>query len=194
MKKIIIPVLLLAFGCSSVKKVIVKDIALEDQKMLLEKYKGRTAWTRAVLEDIKQRGVVQRDSKVKIIDLDFHWRGAVTILTSKRKKVVFAMNVERPLTVASLEGKLDELFWFKSPMLRHVAYIRQWGKKTARAIRNHEVFIGMTGEAALEAWGIPTKLNANEIGNKKEEQWVYKIGNRNKYIYVIDNKVSKWEN
>ncbi len=193
MNKIVIPLLLLVCGCSAIKNNIVKDIPLEQQKQLLEKYRWRTAWSRLVLEDIKQRGVVQRDTKVKIIDLDFHWNGAVTVLTPKRKKLVYALNIERPLTVAKMESKMDEVFWFKSPMLRQVDYIRKWGKKTARAIRNHEVFIGMPGEAAMESWGVPTKMNVNEIGNKKEEQWIYKLGKRNKYIYIIDDKVSKWE-
>lgn len=195
MKKIIVLLVLLqiVLGCSFLKKTVVKDIPLEEQNMLLEKYDNRTAWTRMILEDLKQRGVVQRDVQIVIVDLDFHWNGSVTIMTDRRKKIVYGLNLERPLTVESIESKLDEVFWFNSPMLRHVAYIREWGKKTARAIRNHEVFIGMTGEAALESWGIPTDMNVNEIGGKKEEQWVYKLGNRNKYIYIADNRVTKWE-
>jgi hypothetical protein len=194
-KKIIISLVLLQFvlGCSFVKKAVEMDIPLEQQKTLLDKYQDRTAWTRLILDDLKQRGVVQRDVQITIVGLDFHWNGSVTVMTSKRKKIVYGLNLERPLTAESIERKLDEVFWFNSPMLRQVAYIREWGKKTARAIRNHEVFIGMTGEAALESWGVPTDLNVNEIGGKKEEQWVYKWGKQNKYIYIIDNKVSKWE-
>lgn len=195
MKKIIIMLVLLqmVLGCSFVKEKVVKDVPLEQQEMLLEKYQNRVAWTRQILEDLKQRGVVQRDVQVEIVDLDFHWNGSVTLMTKNRKKIVYGLELERPLTVDKIESKLDEIFWFNSPMLRHVAYIREWGKKTARAIRNHEVFIGMTGEAALESWGVPTDMNVNEIGGKREEQWVYKLGKRNKYIYIVDNKVTKWE-
>jgi hypothetical protein len=194
-KKILLAMIMLqfVFGCSFVKKTVEKDVSLEDQKMLLKTYRDKLAWTRIILEDLKQRGVVQRDVKVTIVDLDFHWNGSVTVMTQRRKKIVYGLNIERPLTVEKIEGKLDEIFWFDSPMLRQVSYIRKWGSKTARAIRNHEVFIGMTGEAALESWGVPTDLNVNEIGDKKEEQWVYKLGKRNKYIYIIDDKVTKWE-
>ena len=40
---------------------------------------------------------------------------------------------------------------------------------------------------------MPAKRNVSEIGNKREEQWVYPVGKRSKYIYIIDGKVSKWE-
>jgi len=192
-KKIIIPLLLVIVGCSHVKKIVVKDIPLEEQIQLLEKYRGMTAWTRVVMDDLKRRGVVPRDTKVKIIDLDFHWNGAVTIMTRKHKRIVYGLELPRPLTVQAIEDKLHEIFWFKSPLLRQVAYIRKWGKRTARAIKNHDVFIGMPAEAALESWGIPDKINAHEIGGKREEQWVYKVGKHRKYIYVIDNRVTKWE-
>jgi hypothetical protein len=193
MKKLFLLSILLLLGCSSVKMAIVKDIPLEEQNALLKKYKNRTAWTRVVLEDLSQRGTVQRDTKVKIIDMDFSMHGSVTVLGPKKKKIVDGLNVERPLTVEKIDGKMTEIFWFKSPMLRQVDYIRKWGKKTGRAIRNHEVFIGMVGDAALESWGIPTEKKMFEIGGQTEEQWIYKVGNRNKYIYIVNNSVTRWE-
>ena len=75
---------------------------------------------------------------------------------------------------------MDELFWFKDPVLRHVDYIRKWGSKTARAVVNHEVFIGMSAEAAKESWGVPATVNMNEIGGKVNEQWVYPTGKKNR--------------
>jgi hypothetical protein len=81
-------------GCSNVKNVkkvksvIVKDVVLEDQLALLEKYRGRQAWTRGVIEDLKERvespnepkqKVILRDAKVTIVDLNFAYRGAVTV-------------------------------------------------------------------------------------------------------------------
>ena len=48
----IAPLILAIVSCSTVKKVVVKDIAIEDQKAILEEYKDRSAWTRGVLEDM----------------------------------------------------------------------------------------------------------------------------------------------
>lgn len=209
MKKLIAPfgiLMLVLAGCSStgvnkVRNVIVKDLPLEDQQMLREKYIGQIAWTRVVLEDLAEREtpgepkkhVAPRDTKVEIIDLNFAYNGAVTVLDPRRRKIVHGLEIERPLSVEKFDERMDDILWFKSPMLRHVDYIRSWGKRTARAVREHEVFIGMPREAALESWGIPTKINTNEIGGKNEEQWVYKEPRKSRYIYIIDGKVTKWE-
>jgi hypothetical protein len=193
MKKLILLLILVLFSCSSVKHAIVKDIPLQEQEALLDKYKNRKAWTRIILEDLSQRGTVQRDTKVRIINMDFHMSGAVTVEGAKKKKVVHGLNLERPLTVEKIDNKMAEIFWFKSPMLRQVDYIRMWGKKTGRAIHNHEVFIGMSGDAALESWGIPTETKVFEIGGQKEEQWIYKVGTRNRYIYIVNNTITRWE-
>jgi len=193
MKKLILVVILVFFGCSSVKNAVIKDIPIEKQKSMLKEYRNRKAWTRVILEDLSQRGVIQRDTKVEIIDLDFHMNGSVTVRGPKRKKIVAGLNIERPLTVPKMEAKLNEMFWFKSPMLRQVDYIRKWGSKTARAIRNHEVFVGMAAEAARESWGIPTEVISHEIGGQTEEQWIYRVGNRSKYIYIVNDKINKWE-
>jgi hypothetical protein len=197
----------LSTGCSNmkttegVKNLIVKDIALEDQEMLLDKYVGRTAWCRVVLENLTEREVpgqpkkeiAPRDTKIEIFDLNFSYNGAVTVLDDRRRKITHGLEIERPLTVEKYEEKLNEIFWFDDPTMRHVSYIRKWDKRTASAVRNHEVFIGMPSEAALESWGLPTKVNINEIGGKREEQWVYKAPRKSRYIYIIDGIVTKWE-
>jgi hypothetical protein len=209
MKKLIVLIGILAVavtGCSQVKKInvknlVIKDVALEDQQMLLEKYVGEKAWTRVVLEDLTEREtpgepkkrIAPRDTKIEIVDLNFAYNGAVTVIDPRRRRIVHGLEIERPLTVEKFEAKMDDILWFQSPMLRHVAYIRKWGKKTARAVRNHEVFVGMPREAALESWGIPTKINKNEIGGKNEEQWVFKEPRKSRYIYIIGGKVTKWE-
>lgn len=210
MKKLAALTLFAAFavtGCSGVKGVdtvtnfISKDIALEDQDMLRAKYVGRTAWTRVVIEDLTEREtpgepkkkVAQRDTKVEIYDLNFAYNGAVTVIDERRRKIVHGLEIERPLTVGKIEEKMNETFWFDDPTIRHVQYIRKWDKRTARAVRNHEVFIGMPREAALESWGYPDKINRNEIGGKNEEQWVYKEQRKSRYVYIIDGKVTKWE-
>lgn len=209
MRKFLIAVMALSVvftGCgkiktSRIKRAITKDIALEDQLMMLDKYVGTVAWTRVTLEDLTEREtpgepkkkIVPRDTKVTIVDLNFAYSGAVTVDDPKRRKIVTGLEIEGPLSVEKMEARLADIMWFKSPMLRHVDYIRMWGKRTARAVVNHEVFIGMPREAALESWGIPHKINTNEIGGKNEEQWVYKEPLKSRYIYVIDGKVSKWE-
>jgi len=187
-------VLIAAAGCSQVKQVVVKDIPLEEQKLIQDTYRERSAWTRGVLEDMGEGGSIPRDEKVEIVDVGLHFSGSVTVRTlKKRNKVTQPLELERPLTKEKIDEKMNELFWFVDPTLRQVSYIRKWGKKTAQAIVDHEVFIGMSAEAAIESWGFPVKKNINEIGGKREEQWIYPSGKRNKYVYIIDNKVSKWD-
>lgn len=191
---LVAPLVLVAAACSTVKQVVVKDIPIEEQKALLEEYVGRSAWTRGVLEDLGEGGSVPRDTKVKIANIEMVYQGAVTVETmKKRDRITHGLEIERPLTTEKINERMHELFWFKDPVLRHVDYIRKWGSKTARAVVNHEVFIGMSAEAALESWGVPAQRNVNEIGGKVNEQWVYPSGNKNRYIYIIDGKVSKWE-
>jgi hypothetical protein len=192
---LIVPLILLTgLSCTKVKRQVSKDIPLDVQEKLLEYYKNRSAWSRVVLEDLGEGGSIPRDTKVKIIDLDMHFTGAVTVETIKRdKRIVHGLDIERPLTEEKIHTAMDDIFWFKDPILRQVDYIRKWGKKTAKAIMAHEVFVGMNAEAAEESWGVAAKKNVNEIGDKREEQWVYPVGKRSKYIYIIDGKVSKWE-
>jgi len=192
---LIVPlVLLISISCTKVKRQVSKDIPLEQQTSMLEYYKDRSAWTRVVLEDLGEAGSIPRDTKVKIAYLDFHFSGSVKVETvEKHKRIVYGLDIVRPLSEEKIHVAMDELFWFKDPTLRQVDYIRKWGKKTARAIVAHEVFVGMSSEAAEESWGAPAKLNLSEIGGKRNEQWVYPIGKRSKYIYIIEGKVSKWE-
>lgn len=189
-------------GVKKVTSVVIKDIPIEEQLSLLEKYRGRHAWTRSVVEDITERvesagdprkRVIPRDAKVTITDINLVYSGSVTVDDPKGRRIVAALKCERPLSPERVEAKLDQLFWFDDPMIRHVAYIRQWGKKAARHVINHEVFAGMPAEAARESWGIPDEVRVSEIGSEKEEQWVYKYGKRNKYIYIVGNVVGRYE-
>jgi len=190
----ILPLVALIAACSTYKKVVVKDIPLEEQKLITDTYVGRTAWSRGVIEDLGEGGSLPRDSKVKISDIGMQYNGTVSVQTPNRnKKIVHGLELERPLSKDKIDAKMDHLFWFKDPTIRQVDYIRQWGKKTARAIMKHEVFVGMTSDAAIESWGFPAKTNINDIGGKRNEQWVYPSGKKSNYIYIIDGKVSKWE-
>jgi len=132
---LIAPLILAVAACSTVKKVVVKDIPIEDQNAIHSEYNDRSAWTRGVIEDMGEGGSVPSDTKVLIVDVALHYNGAVTVQTlKKRNKIVHALDIERPLTPQKVHERLDELFWFKDPTLRQVDYIRKWGKKTARAI------------------------------------------------------------
>jgi len=185
----------------NVKRIIVKDIPLEEQNMLLEKYVGRSAWARMPIEDLTERQVdnepkkkvIPIDSRVEIVDLNFVYNGSVTIEDSKRRYIVAGLHCEKPLSVEKIEARLADMMWFQSPLLRHVDYIRMWGTRTARAVVNHEVFIGMQSEAAIESWGIPTTVRTSDIGDTTEEQWVYKMPLKSRYIYIKEGKVTKWE-
>ncbi|HEX5132750.1 MAG TPA: hypothetical protein VFX92_09715 [Candidatus Krumholzibacteria bacterium] len=192
----ILAIAVAATACSSVKNVVVKDIPLEEQQAILKEYKDRIVWTRVVLQDLGEGGSIPRDEKVRIVDVDMHYEGAVTVATlHKKNKVRQGLSLERPLSQEKIDGALEELFWFEDPVLRHVAYIRKYGKKTARAIMDHEVYVGMAAEAALESWGNPARRNVSDIGGSTNEQWVYPTAtaNKNRYIYIIGGKVSRWD-
>lgn len=198
MRKLVwIPALAVAFAaCSSVKNVVVKDIPLEEQQAILEEYKDRNVWTRSVLQDLGEGGSIPRDEKVTIVDVSMVYEGSVTVQTlQKKNKVRQGLNLERPLNKEKIDAALDELFFFEDPTLRHVSYIRKYGKKTARAIMDHEVFVGMPSDAALESWGSPAKRNTSEINGRVNEQWVYPTAqtNKNRYIYLADGKVIRWD-
>ena len=195
-------------GCSKIKSVdsvtsvVVKDIPLEHQLSLLDKYKGRHAWTRSTLEDLQERvdspnepkkKVIPRDTKVTIVDLNLVYSGTVTVDDPKGKRIVAGLKCERPLTTEIVDKRLGDIFWFEDPTIRHVEYIRKWGKKTARSVVNHEVFAGMPAEAAQESWGIPDEVAVNEVGNDTEERWTYREGKRSKKIFIIGGVVGRWE-
>jgi len=192
---IAIAVTLVFSGCNLVQKVV-KDIPVEQMDELKAKYEGRDAWTRTLLIDIGPQGIVDRDVKVKIISLDLHWNGAVMVETPDRKRIRHALNIQRPLTKEKVEEKLHKLFWFKKPEYRYRMNLRKYGKRTAKAIYNHELFKGMKKEAALEAWGFPDEVKKWDVGGREEEQWIYKDPRqktKKRYVYIVNGLVDKWE-
>ncbi|HSG26850.1 MAG TPA: hypothetical protein VLA34_00120, partial [Candidatus Krumholzibacterium sp.] len=168
----LIAVLLLS-GCGAVDTQI-KDLPIEQMDELEETYVGRKAWTRALLVDIGgDNGVIDRDVEVEIVSLDMHWNGAVGVRGPNRKIVRHGMDLRRPLTKESFEEVLNKLFWFKEPDYRYRMNLRKYGKRTARAIRENELFKGMEREAALESWGYPDEMKSSDIGGADQEQWIY---------------------
>jgi len=191
-----LPVALAMVACSTVKEVVVKDIPIEEQKSILKEYKNRHVWTREVLQDLGEGGSIPRDEKVTIIDIAMVYQGSVTVQTLKKKnKVRQGLNIDPPLTPEKIDAAMNELFFFEDPTLRQVSYIRKYGKKTARAIMDHELFVGMPCQAVKESWGAPTKVNENVINDVTNAQWVYPTASagKSKYVYLRDCKVIRWD-
>jgi hypothetical protein len=187
--------MLMLAGCS-LKDRVIRDIPLQDADRLLKKYKGETAWTRSLLIDLGPAGIIDRDTKVEIVNLELHWTGAVTVKGPNNHKITQALDLERPLTAQAVEQKLNRLFWFKKPEYRYRMNLRKFGKKSAKAIYQHELFKGMKREAALESWGYPDEMNSNEVGGVLDEQWIYKDPRqkgKKRYLYIRDGIVDHWE-
>jgi hypothetical protein len=197
-KKSLLPALcalLLVSGCGAYKTVE-KDIPLQQMDALNEEYIGRKAWTRALIVDIKQTGVIDRGTEVEIVELDLHWGTAVGVRGPNKRKYRHALNLERPVTREAFEQAMSRLFWFDDPDKRYRMNLRAYGKRTARAIRDNELFKGMSREAAIESWGWPDEMLSNDIGNVLSEQWIYKDPRqrtKKRYVWLIDGEVDKWE-
>ncbi len=190
-------------GCKAVDAQL-KDLSLQEMDSLEEKYIGKKAWTRSLLINIEKNTrlnrdeimIIDRDIEVKVVDLDMHWNGAVTVMGPDRKVVRHALNIERPVTIETYEEALGRALWFKKPDYRYRMDLRKFGKKTAKAIANHELYKGMKMEAALESWGFPNDKNRNDIGDTVQEQWVYKDPRdrtKKRYIYFKDSIVDNWD-
>ncbi len=183
-------------GCSTVDKMVKKDIPIEEKDQLEETYDGRTAWTRSLLVDLGPEGVIDRDIQVKIISLDLHWNGAVTVEGPGRRRIRHGLEIERPLTMQAVEQKLSRLFWFHKPEYRYRMNLRKYGKKAAKAIFEHQLFKGMKRDAALDSWGYPDEMNSIDLGGNLQEQWIYRDvrqKTKKRYIYIVDGIVENWE-
>lgn len=168
-------------SCSSVKKVVVKDIPLEEQEAVLDKYKDHDAWTRVTIHDMGDGGSIPRDEQVKIADVAMHYKGSVTVQTLKKKnRIVQGLDLDRPLTPEKIDVKLSELFWFDDPTIRHVKFIKKYGKKTAQAIMDHQLYVGMPAAAAMDSWGPPVSKQTNELQGIVNERWIYPTDNAKK--------------
>jgi hypothetical protein len=182
-------------GCNVVNKVV-RDVPIEDTDKLDQTYIGQEAWTRALLIDLGPEGVVDRDTKVKLVSLDLHWTGSVTVRGPNRRNITHGLDLERPLTMASVEEKLNKLFFFTNPEYRYRMNLRRYGKKTAKAVFERQLFKGMKREAALDAWGYPDEMKSVDLSGNLQEQWIYKDvrqKNKKRYVYIIEGQVDTWE-
>jgi hypothetical protein len=182
-------------GCNLVSKVV-RDLPIQDMDKLDKTYVGREAWTRALLIDLGPEGVIDRDTKVRIVSLDMHWTGSVTVKGPNRRNITHALNLERPLTMASVEEKLNKLFFFTTSEYRYRMNLRKYGKKTAKAVFDRQLFKGMKREAALESWGYPDEMKSVDLSGSSQEQWIYKDvrqKNKKRYVYIVEGQVDTWE-
>lgn len=192
----IVVVAVAAAACSSVKEVVNQDMPLEVQHQILDEYKDRYVWTRVLIQDLGEGGSIPRDEKVKIVDVGMFKAGSVTVETLKKKnRVVQGLSLDKPLTKAKIDSALTEYFWFDDPTLRHVAFIRKFGKDTAKLIMNHDLVAGMSPDAALASWGKPAKTERSERNGVVQERWRYpttQVG-RTKDILFENGKVKSWD-
>jgi hypothetical protein len=197
-RRYLVPALCFVFilsGCNLVKRVM-KDIPVQQQDQLDDQYIGKEAWTRSLLIDLGPEGVIDRDVKVKIISLDLHWTGSVMVEAPNRHRITHGLGLERPLTMQAVQEKMDRLFWFGTPEYRYRMNLRKFGKKTSKAVFDHQVFKGMKREAALESWGFPDEMKSTDIGGKLEEQWIYKDvrqKTKKRYVFIVEGQVDNWE-
>jgi hypothetical protein len=198
LRRLILPaifIIVVFSGCNLISKVV-KDVPIQEQDKLEQQYAGKQAWTRSLLIDIGPAGVIDRDTEVKIIALDLHWTGSVLVDPPNHHRITHALNLERPITVAAVSEKMDKLFWFTKPENRYRMNLRKYGKKTAKAVFEHQLFKGMIREAALESWGYPDEMKGSDIAGQNQEQWIYKDTRRKdkkRYVYLVENAVSSWE-
>lgn len=67
----------------------------------------------------------------------------------------------------------------------------KWSKKVWDAIKQEEVFIGMTREMAFLSWGEPKDINSTTSKSGRFEQWVYP---NDVYLYFTNGKLTTIQN
>ena len=181
-------------GCN-IWHLVTRDMPIEDMDELREKYEGRTAWTKSYIVDTGQNGVIEQDKKLKIVELDLHWQGALGVRGPDGRKYRHALNLERPLTREKYEEAIHELLWFESPEKRYRENLWKYGKEISKAILNHELIEGMSQQAARESWGPPAEKDSVNISGSLQIQWKY-VDPRNvkekPYIVFVNGKVTEW--
>lgn len=73
---------------------------------------------------------------------------------------------------------------------RKVALIKKYGTSIAQQIIDGKVWIGMTGEMAIESIGKPNDINRTVGSWGVHEQWVY---GRDVYLYFENGKLTSWQ-
>lgn len=71
------------------------------------------------------------------------------------------------------------------------AVVSKWGKRVLTAIKEGNVFIGMTKEQTRASWGLPQEINKSGGEWGIHEQWIY--GDFGPYLYFENNKLTSWQ-
>lgn len=168
------------------------DIPINFQSQLLERYKGRTAWTRASLQDEKKNIKIEQDEQVEIVELGMHRTGSVTIVAKKdHKRVVYPFRLQRPLSLEVYEKTLLDYLWMEAPEARFDVQKEKYGTRIAEAVRDHKILKDMPQYLAYLSWGAPTSTAMLE--GTAVERWTYDTPNVKGRIDFIAGKVAKFE-
>jgi hypothetical protein len=185
--------LIVLAGCA----LMTRTLPLEEQNELIEDYENRTAWARSTLLDLKGAGKIERDSKVEIVSLGLHLHGSLVLEGPRRKRIVFGLDLPREFTSEQFEEKVHQVLWFDPPDQRYEEHLERWGRRTAQAIKNHEVFKGMDREAALYSLGYPAEISTLETSAGLQEHWSYRElqdGRVEKFeVVIVNDRVNYWE-
>lgn len=111
--------------------------------------------------------------------LDNKYCRLVVVLENTDKQTTYI-----PLSVAK-EGNERRIYCKKEWEIM----VHKFGKKYASCIINGMVQNGMSEEAVIQSWGKPTYKNRSSAG---PDQWVYRVGSSNSYVYIENGVVVGW--
>jgi hypothetical protein len=168
------------------------DIPVNYQSHLNAKYRGRTAWTRASLQDEKKSIKIEQDQEVEIAELGMHRTGSVTVIAKQgRKRVVFPFHLPRPMTLEVYEKTLLDYLWLEAPEARFGTHKEKYGTRIAEAVRDHKILKDMPQYLAYLSWGPPT--SSERPTGTEVERWNYDTINVKGRIDFLAGKVAKFE-
>lgn len=102
-------------------------------------------------------------------------------------KVTFASDRYETFTQAfNLENKITDNVYLKLPIK-----FTKLSKRAATAIKNKNIYIGMTTDEAIASIGRPSDVNRSGGPWGVHEQWVY---DGNVYLYFENGKLRSWQN
>lgn len=173
-------IVLLLSGAGCAPATYSTDVPVEFHEFLTAKYEGKHAWTRKTLQDEKKSGKIEQDQEVLVRSLQLTRSGSVSIETlSGRIKLVYAIKLERPISLEHYEKELLDILWFETPEVRYAANKKQFGTRIADAIRDHTMLKDMSQRHAYLSWGPPTEITS-VVRRGLDEEWQYETMNLKK--------------
>lgn len=112
-------------------------------------------------------------------------------ISPKTDSLIYVMLVEPEHKIAMEKWKERQAKTIEANKKRKKILISKYGEYAASAIIKGSVYIGMTKEMALEAWGKPQDVNTTTTKYSIREQWVYGDGN---YLYFENGKLTAIQN